>query len=155
GERHQTVITDSYHMRRHRPWGEFIMPFTVHTRTQPGVTGLDATIFTLEDNRGGRAEVWPALGFNCIHWQAIVSGRPLDLLYSDPKLFGDSRPTRSGIPILFPFPNRIRAGRFHWDGKDYQLPLNDHVQQNAIHGFACRRAWRVVDHGADANAAWL
>ena len=102
-----------------------IMPFAVHTRTQPGVTGRDATIFILDDGAGGRAEVWPALGFNCFHWEAVRDGRTLDLLYADPALFGDGRPTRSGIPILFPFPNRIRDGRFTWDGKEYQLPLND------------------------------
>jgi aldose 1-epimerase len=131
------------------------MPFAVRTRIQPGVTGLDATIYTLDDGSGGRAEVWPALGFNCFSWQAVVVGRTLDLLHADPNLFTDGRPTRSGIPVLFPFPNRIRAGRFQWEGKDYELPHTDTVHHNAIHGFACRRPWRVVDQGADANAAWL
>jgi aldose 1-epimerase len=114
---------------------------------------MDPTIFVLNDGAGGRAEIWPALGFNCFKWQALKDGRTLDLLYCDPGLFADGRPTRSGIPILFPFPNRIRAGRFAWNGKDYQLPLNDGPKVNAIHGFACRRAWRVVDQGADANSA--
>jgi aldose 1-epimerase len=131
------------------------MPFAVRTRTQPGVTGLDATIYTLDDGSGGRAEIWPALGFNCFSWQAVVAGQTLDLLYSDPNLFSDGRPTRSGIPILFPFPNRIRGGRFQWEGKDYQLPHTDTVYHNAIHGFACRRPWRVVGQGADRHAAWL
>ena len=60
------------------------------------------------------------------------------LLYADPDCFGDGRPTRSGIPVLFPFPNRIRDGRFTWDGRTIELPLNDPTQKNAIHGFACR-----------------
>jgi aldose 1-epimerase len=131
------------------------MGFSVHTRTAPGVTGLDATIHVLDDGAGGKAELWPALGFNCFHWQAVKNGRSLDLLYCDPGLFADGRPTRSGIPILFPFPNRIRGGHFAWDGKEYQLPLNDGPKVNAIHGFACRRAWRVVDQGGDASNAWL
>ncbi len=131
------------------------MSFAVHTRIQPGVTALDPTIFTLDDGHGGRAEIWPALGFNCFQWQAVVAGQTLDLLYADPNLFGEGRPTRSGIPILFPFPNRIRDGRFAWEGKDYQLPGNDHIQKHAIHGFACRRAWRVVGQGADVSGAWL
>ncbi len=74
------------------------MAFTVRTRTQPGVTGRDATIFVLDDGAGGRAEVWPALGFNCFRWQAVRDGRALDLLYSDPALFGDGRPTRTRRP---------------------------------------------------------
>jgi aldose 1-epimerase len=56
---------------------------------------------------------------------------------------------------LFPFPNRIRDGRFSWDGKTYQLPCNDSTGKMAIHGFACRRPWRVVGSGADATAAWV
>jgi aldose 1-epimerase len=59
------------------------------------------------------------------------------------------------VPVLFPFPNRIRAGRFRWRGKEYQLPLNDSTGANAIHGFACRRPWRVVDRGSDRQSAWV
>ena len=131
------------------------MSFTVTTRTQPGVSGRDPTIFVLDDGAGGRAEVWPALGFNCFRWQIVRDGKTLDLLYADPALFGDGRPTRSGIPVLFPFPNRIRAGRFAWEGKEYRLPTNDPSGKNAIHGFACRAAWRVVGQGADADSAWV
>ncbi len=130
------------------------MAFAVHTYTRPGVTGRDAAILVLDDGAGGRAEVWPALGFNCFHWEVVRDGRTLDLLYADPALFGDGRPTRSGIPVLFPFPNRIRDGRFSWGGKDHRLPLNDPTQKNAIHGFACRHPWRVVGRGADASSAW-
>jgi aldose 1-epimerase len=82
-------------------------------------------------------------------------GQTLELLYADPALFTDGRPTRSGIPILFPFPNRIRSCRYRWEGKDYQLEETDTTLHNAIHGFACRRAWRVAGSGADAKSAWL
>jgi aldose 1-epimerase len=131
------------------------MGYTVRTRQAPGVTGLDATLYVLEDGAGAIAEVWPALGFNCFRWSAVRGGQTLDLLYSDPAMFNNGRPTRGGIPVLFPFPNRIRAGRFSWAGKDYQLPLNDSTQKNAIHGFACRKPWRVAGSGADAESAWV
>jgi aldose 1-epimerase len=131
------------------------MAFAVKTRTQPGVTGRDATLFLLDDGAGGKAEVWPALGFNCFHWEIVREGRKRDLLYADPALFADGRSTRSGIPILFPFPNRIRDGRFTWDGKEYQLPINDGSHRNAIHGFAAQRPWRVVGQGADGASAWV
>jgi aldose 1-epimerase len=131
------------------------MGFSIQTRSAAGVTALDATIYVLSDDSGSQAEVWPALGFNCFRWKTVKAGRELEVLYSDPGLFADGRPTRSGIPILFPFPNRIRAGHFVWAGKEYQLPLNDGPKVNAIHGFACRRAWRVVDQGTDASGAWI
>ena len=62
-------------------------------------------------------------------------------------------PARNGTPILFPFPNRIRGGRYHFQGKDYQLPANN--GPNAIHGFAMNVAWDVVEHKADADEAFV
>jgi len=76
-------------------------------------------------------------------------------LYADPNFFTENKPTRSGFPILFPFPNRVRDGRFAWNGKDYELPRNDPSGKNAIHGFACRNPWRVLDSGADGKSAWI
>jgi aldose 1-epimerase len=124
-------------------------------REKRDTNGPDGTVWVLEDGTGGRAEVWPGFGFNCYRWQAVCSGHAVELLYADPQLFHGSSPTRSGIPILFPFPTRIRDGRFRWKGKDYQLPLNDPAGKNAIHGFACRRPWRVVEEGATDEAAWV
>src|SRR5262249_4683208 len=128
----------------------------VRAEQRPNSMNLDGTVYVLSDSASSTgAEVWPALGFNCYRWQAPSKGNVFDLLYSDPQLFAGGKPTRSGIPILFPFPNRIRDGRFTWQGKDYQLPLNDPSQKNAIHGFACFKPWRVVEQGADTNGAWL
>ncbi len=130
------------------------MRYQVRTENPPESAGLPGPVYVLDDG-ANRADVWPAFGFNCYRWRATHGGRLLDLLYSDTQSFRDGRPTRCGIPILFPFPNRIRAGRYAWDGKDYQLPLNDKTGKNVIHGFACRKPWRIVGQGADDNGAWL
>src|SRR5207244_10515758 len=96
--------------------GKF-MTFQIRTETRATRGGWDGTVFLLEDDAGeNRALVWPAFGFNCCSWQVTRRGQMLDLLYADPQLFNDSKPTRSGIPILFPFPNRIRTVRFAWAG---------------------------------------
>lgn len=126
------------------------MTFRLRTAQKPNTLELDPTIWILEDGQGGIAEVWPALGFNCYRWFATH-----EILYADTNFFQETRPTRNGIPVLFPFPNRIRDGRFTWDGKDYELPRNDPSGKNAIHGFACRHPWRVVGQGVDERSAWL
>jgi aldose 1-epimerase len=132
------------------------MSFQVRTEKRSTAIALDGNVYILEDSEGStRAEIWPALGFNCYHWQAAWRDQRLSLLYADPQLFNDGRPTRSGIPILFPFPNRIRGGRFTWAGKPYELPLNDGPKQNASHGFACRLPWRVLGQAADDRQASL
>jgi aldose 1-epimerase len=132
------------------------MPFQVRTETYPAAGGRDGTVIVLEETAGAaRAEVWPACGFNCYRWRVRHGERELDLIYADPTLFLGARPTSCGVPILLPFPNRIRDGRFTWDGKEYQLPKNDGAHVNAIHGFAFDRPWRVVDRGADGDSAWV
>src|SRR5262249_916220 len=123
--------------------GGSLMGFQTRTEIRATSGGQDGTVFVLEDGAGSaRAEIWPAGGFNGHRWRVTLDGTRRDLLYSDPQFFHGAKPTRSGIPILFPFPNRIRDGRFSWAGKEYRLPLNDPSGKNAIHGFACRRRWR-------------
>lgn len=46
--------------------------------------------------------------------------------------------------LLFPFPNRLRDGRYSWLGQDYAFPLNNAATHNAIHGFARDEAFEVV-----------
>ena len=131
------------------------MAFRVRPKTRDNGIGREPTIWILEDEAnadGDRLEVWPALGFNAYRWR---DGAGNELLYRDPAFFDEARPTRSGWPILFPFPNRIREGKFTWDGQAFQLPKNDSTRKNAIHGFAVRQPWHVVDQGAAASQAWL
>ena len=40
-----------------------------------------------------------------------------------------------GMP-LFPFPNRLRDGRYQWEGREYQFPVNDPTTGNALHGLS-------------------
>jgi aldose 1-epimerase len=127
------------------------MTFQVRVERRPNSFGLDDRVWVLDDGADAIAEVAPALGFNCYRWHVPVG----ELFYADPKFFEENKPTRSGFPILFPFPNRICDGRFTWTGRQYQLPANDPTGKNAIHGFVCRKPWRVVDQGSGAGAAWV
>jgi len=114
--------------------------------------GRGGTVYTLSHAAtDSLIEVWPAHGFNCLRWRH----RGHDLLYAAPDWESNPVPTRSGIPILFPFPNRIRDGRFTHDGQAFTLPKNDSTKANAIHGFAPRNAWTVFGYAADAAGAWL
>ncbi|REJ85608.1 MAG: aldose 1-epimerase [Planctomycetota bacterium] len=98
---------------------------------------------------GSTASILPDYGFNCFEFRAQVGDRSIDVIDSSPD-FAETRQRASGngIPILFPFPNRIRDGRFSWDGQDYQIPLSPD-RPNAIHGFALDTPWRVIERGAN------
>lgn len=132
------------------------MPFTV--RTAPvSAAGTPDTAYILTDAADTvRAEVWPGFGFNCLRWQLRQpDGTWGNVLYTTPDWDTNPVPTRSGHPILFPFPNRLERGRFTFEGKDYQLPLNESTGTHAIHGFTPRTRWRVVGAGGEKGHAFV
>lgn len=45
--------------------------------------------------------------------------------------------------ILFPFPNRLRDGRYVWHNRDYAFPINNASTNNAIHGFVRHESFHV------------
>lgn len=124
------------------------------TRNETRTVGDRTYNVVILENGPATAEIWPELGGNCVRWKHADAG---ELLYAPPMEEMVTRPTRGGIPILFPFPNRMRDGQFHWAGRDYYLPKNDSTQQNAIHGFVCRQPWRVhsVQHGSPFCLSWM
>jgi len=102
------------------------------------------TVFSLNDADSARAEIAPSLGNNCF---AFHLREPI----LEPISFADFRhkPTSYGIPLLFPFPNRIRDGKFSFQGKRYEV-------NPSRHGFVRDKEWQVLDYGAsDAEGAWL
>ena len=54
-------------------------------------------------------------------------------------------PKACGI-VLVPWPNRIRDGKYAFDGTDYQLALTEPAARNAIHGLGRWARWTVIDH---------
>ena len=48
---------------------------------------------------------------------------------------------------LVPWPNRVRDGRYEFDGETYQLPLAEPEKGNAIHGLLRWSAWAAVEQG--------
>ncbi len=132
------------------------MPFEVRI-SRSDVGGRAGDIYELIATDGSaRAEVWPQWGFNCLRWQIRQQdGRWGDILFTSGDWEANPVPTRSGHPILFPFPGRMRDARFTFEGKVYQLPFNDSTKQHAIHGFTPRNPWRVIDWNGDDEFAFV
>ena len=115
-----------------------------------GEVTMNRETIVIQDSTGGtQARIMPALGFNCYSFQAALGGEPASA-GSDPEFAGgEKRPTRSGIPILFPFAGRIGGAKYRYAGRDYQLAPSDELG-NAIHGFAVHHPWRVVEQTPDS-----
>lgn len=97
---------------------------------------------------GATAKVAPSLGFNCFSFQTRHNGTALETLWAAENFSaGTERPSGSGIPLLFPFPGRIRGQQFSFQGQTYTLPGDD-GRGNAIHGFVLNRPWQVAERTA-------
>ena len=108
-------------------------------------------IVTISDNRSGAsAKIAADLGFNCFEFIAPVNDERVEVIDAASDFAeGKQSPSGHGIPILFPYPNRIRGGKYQWKGQEYQLPPGKvaYNKDNAIHGFCLDRPWRVTEQG--------
>jgi len=114
-------------------------PYSVNSEIREGVE-----VFSLREADRAHAEITPALGNNCFAFRTREH-------VLEPIPFSDfrQRPASYGIPILFPFPNRIRDGKFSFQGEQY-------VVNPPRHGFVRDKSWQVDGHGASVEAgAWL
>ena len=103
-----------------------------------------------DPDSGSSARIAADLGFNCFRFLArLADGRTVSVLSSAEKFEeGGQRPSHGGIPLLFPYPNRIASGRYTWMQRDYHLPEGSVPYDktgNAIHGFCIDRPWRITE----------
>jgi aldose 1-epimerase len=98
------------------------------------------------------AALCPAAGGSVAGFRADWEGGVELFRPADPQALAAADPRGlSGYPMI-PFCNRIRDGRFTFEGQDYQLARNFN-SPHTIHGNAWQRPWRV--EGATASAATL
>ena len=113
------------------------------------------TVYVLQDG-DAQARVLPSVGNNCISFVIPKGDETIELLFvpPDPETL-QGRASGYGVPILFPWPNRVDEGKFSFDGKDYQLETPG-PGEHASHGYVHTRSWNVVATGASAGeGAWI
>ena len=92
---------------------------------------------TFADQRAVVTEVGGGLRSYSVGEQALVDA------------YGADEMSASGRgQVLIPWPNRIGDGRYAFQGREHQLPINDHVAHAAIHGLVRWVAWSVVEREA-------
>ena len=106
-----------------------------------------------DEATGSSASVLPSVGFNLFGLELPVAGRVRPIVATEAGWVENPlKPTRQGVPILFPFPNRIAGAQYTFEGREYELVANK--GPHAIHGFTPESAWEVVDRGASEERAW-
>ena len=135
-------------MERSRYWTE--------VKTVDGIP-----VHVLRQDHKAVAEIAPALGNNCYAFKVADRGGEseggswLHLIDAPPDLTTlREQPDAYGIPILFPFPNRIRGGRWRFEGQTFQFD-KPAESPTSIHGLLLNRPYEVLSHTANDNSAVL
>jgi aldose 1-epimerase len=68
-----------------------------------------------------------------------VAGQPVVDGYAE-----DELPPGAAGQVLAPWPNRLRDGRYTWNGEEHQLALSEVPNHNAIHGLVRWLPWQPV-----------
>ena len=76
-----------------------------------------------------------------------VGGRDVVLPYPQDAI----APAFSGM-VLAPWPNRLCDGQYEYAGTTYDVPLNEHDRQNALHGLISHITFSTVDESATSVA---
>ncbi|WP_206678643.1 aldose 1-epimerase [Alienimonas chondri] len=109
-------------------------------------------VLTLTAPSGATAQIALQRGFNLFRLALPAGNETVEAIAAEPEFPAGGKPSHSGIPLLFPFPNRIRAGEFVTEQQSsHLLPLGDGPGEarddgagNAIHGFAFDRPWTLT-----------
>ncbi len=105
-----------------------------------------------------RMDIAPGLGCCVVSW--VVDGMERLALPLPLEAFAASQKT-GGIPLLYPFANRLRADRFVWNGTTCELSSVPGLKRDGnglpIHGFLVRFGqWSSIGTSApQANSAWM
>ncbi|HLV79883.1 MAG TPA: aldose 1-epimerase [Chthonomonadaceae bacterium] len=131
-----------------------------------------AEAFRLTDEaRHAEAVVYPELGNNCVVFRTTPDSNggersgaalePVDVFVPPDPIEGlRDVPFTGGLPILFPFPNRVRAGTYTFEGQTYHMDKLlahgwDRGAGQAIHGLVADKAWTVEETLGDDTCAAL
>ncbi len=95
-----------------------------------------------------RLTIMPELGGRIAQIEVFDGATWLPLLCESTNMAPEQRdPLSWGSFAMLPWPNRITAGRFAFEGVTYQLPLSD--SSGALHGLGFARQWTVDQTGDD------
>src|SRR4051794_25598932 len=81
----------------------------------------DAALLHRIEAPSGGAVAWvcPEIGGNTVAYAVEVGGEWLQVLgIATPDVLREDS-SKYGLPVLFPFPGRMRTGRYRWGGQEY------------------------------------
>ncbi len=101
------------------------------------------------DERDNRFSLSPNYG-GCL-LELVFEGQNVLDSYTTPEELAENKWSKSAF--LYPYPNRLRDGKYKHNGKEYRFAINNAATQNSIHGFGKEAPMRVVKTTVKENEA--
>lgn len=118
-------------------------------------TRLGKKVYRLKADGGSYIDVVPEWGNSVIGFYLPYQNEALNVLYQPDDFMNQS----GGIPVMWPFANRIKDGRFSRNGREHQIlgtPFTtDDNRGNTIHGMVRKIPWQVVGSGTNDKGVYL
>ncbi|MBR5011535.1 MAG: aldose 1-epimerase [Clostridia bacterium] len=104
-----------------------------------------SSLITIRSNDGAyEAKIQPQRGANCLSFKHIPSEISALRTYDPDAITELDNAFLYGTPLLFP-PNRIKGGKFTYDGRDYALPVNEEATGCFLHGTLHETPFEVIE----------
>lgn len=95
-------------------------------------------------------EIIPAYGgmLTQLNWDGNVISLPFS------NQFANNENPYHPSALLSPWVNRVRNGNFSFEGRNYQLPINEPKLGNAIHGLLARKPFEISQENSQASLCY-
>lgn len=106
------------------------------------------SLWVIKNNFTGEAvSFFPAYGamLYSLELHQLHSGKTLQILDTVKDFVElENNPAYKGT-VLFPFPNRIKDGKYQFHNTTYQLPINENELHHALHGLCYNKPFTVAE----------
>jgi aldose 1-epimerase len=93
---------------------------------------------------GEKVVILPEIGAALVELELICENKLVQLIHlPGEKTIGENDLYPSAL--LAPWVNRVRNGNYSFEGRNYQLPINESNLGNAIHGFLARKKFEISE----------
>jgi aldose 1-epimerase len=108
---------------------------------------------TLQNPKTGeKVVILPEIGAALVELELICENKLVQLIHlPGEKTIGENDLYPSAL--LAPWVNRVRNGNYSFEGRNYQLPINESNLGNAIHGFLARKKFEISEEKCNDDSA--
>jgi aldose 1-epimerase len=110
-------------------------------------------IVTLQNPKTGeKVVILPEIGATLVELELICENKLVQLIH----LPGEKSVEENDLypsALLAPWVNRVRNGNYSFEGRNYQLPINESNLGNAIHGFLARKKFEISEEKCNDDSA--